>query len=94
MVHEFGSNPFVFRQCVKMLWYIPNEFPNPQPIHSDVSVFMDRFLISACFAGRWMTWMVQYPWQTSVHSCTSKTPQHFISAVSSPMASFNITRFL
>jgi hypothetical protein len=43
MIQEFGSNPFIFTQCAQMLRYIPNEFPKPQPIHSDVSVFMDKF---------------------------------------------------
>jgi hypothetical protein len=68
----------------------------PSPSQSTVTYLFSwtSSLISLCFAGRSITWMVQHPWQTSVHSSTSKTTQHFISAVSSPMASFNITRFL
>jgi hypothetical protein len=53
MIHEFGSNSFIFRQCVKTLRYIPNEVPNPQSIHSDVYVFMDKFF-NFCMLCWWM----------------------------------------
>ena len=69
-------------------------FPNPSQSTMKYLFSWTSSLISVCSAGRWMTWMVQHPWQTSVHPYTSKTTQHFISAVSSPMARFNISRFL
>jgi len=69
-------------------------FPNPSQSTVMYPFSQTSSLISVCSAGRWMTWMVQHPWQTSVHSCTSWATQHFISAVFSPMARFNISRFL